>query len=230
MINLTRGLIQEDENEINETQKSSEILNLYSDALFSSLIDNLKAGISEKYEPLQEEVLNLLNVSATLIEDQFAKYFSSFMPLMIEILENVESKTIQQMNLRARTFESIGFMIAAVSDNEEVLDTVKAVTTKLFGALQQQFAHDDPQEVAVKEALTKVAFYLKGDFNVVAPKFLEILIVDANLDIDIKQENADLPSTQANTSQAFEFKLKGMEDKTRVTLNTSALGNKIAAF
>jgi hypothetical protein len=40
------------------------------------------------------------------------------------------------MNLRARTFESIGFMIAAVSDNEEVLDTVKAVTTKIFGALQ----------------------------------------------------------------------------------------------
>lgn len=95
MINFTRGLIIEDENEINETQKSSEILNIYSDALFSSLIENLKTGISEKYEPLQEEVLNLLNVSATLIEDQFAKYFSSFMPLMVEILDNVEGKTIQ---------------------------------------------------------------------------------------------------------------------------------------
>ena len=31
-------------------------------------------------------------------------------------------------------------------------------------------------------------------------------------------------------SKTFEFKLKGMENSTRVSLNTSALGNKIAAF
>jgi hypothetical protein len=136
MINFTRGLIQEDENEINETQKSSDILNLYSDALFESLITNLQSGIQENYEPLQEEVLNLLNVSATLIEESFAKYFSSFMPLMIEILDKVEGKTIQQMNLRARTFESIGFMIAAVSENTEVAETVKMVTQKLFELMQ----------------------------------------------------------------------------------------------
>jgi hypothetical protein len=33
------------------------------------LEENLKKGIQESYEPLQEEVLNLLNVSATLIEE-----------------------------------------------------------------------------------------------------------------------------------------------------------------
>ena len=95
MINFTNGLIQEDENEINDTKKSSEILNLYSDQLFTSLIENLKKGIQENYEPLQEEVMNLINVSATLIEDQFGKYFNAFMPLMVEILDNVEGKTLQ---------------------------------------------------------------------------------------------------------------------------------------
>ena len=59
---------------------------------------------------------------------------------------------------------------------------------------------------------------------------MEILIADANLDIGITQEDAALPSVKPSTSQSFEFKLKGMENKTRVTLNTSALGNKIAAF
>jgi hypothetical protein len=49
----------------------------------------LEKGIKSKYEPLQEEVMNLLNVAATLIEDQFSKYFEKFMPLMIEILDNV---------------------------------------------------------------------------------------------------------------------------------------------
>lgn len=37
--------------------------------------------------------MSLLNVSASLIDDQFSKYFDSFMPLMIKILNNVESKT-----------------------------------------------------------------------------------------------------------------------------------------
>ena len=94
MINFTQGLIQEDDNEINDTKKSSEILTLYADQLFSSLHENLRKGIQEKYEPLQEEVMNLLNVSATLIEEHFAKYFAKFMPLMVEILDNVEGKTI----------------------------------------------------------------------------------------------------------------------------------------
>ena len=230
MINFTKGLIQEDENEINDTKKSSDILNLYADSLFQNLHVNLEKGIKENYEPLQEEVMNLLNVSATLIEDQFAKYFNHFMPLMIEILDSVQATNQAQMNLRARTFESIGFMISAVQDNQEFMPTVKQVTEKLFGLLNSTFAHDDPQEGAVKEALTKIAFYLKEDFQVVAPKFLEILVNDANLEIDIKQENAQLPSTADAKANSFEFKLKGMENSTRVTFNTSDLGNKIQAF
>ena len=77
-------------------------------------------------------------------------------------------------------------MIAAVSEDKSFLASVQDVTEKLFTLLQQTFAHDDPQEVAVKEALTKVAFYLKEDFKAVAPKFLEILTADANLDIEIQ--------------------------------------------
>ena len=134
------------------------------------------------------------------------------------------------MNLRARTFESIGFMISAVQDNDQFMVTVKQITEKLFGLLNSTFAHDDPQEGAVKEALVKIAFYLKEDFQVVAPKFLEILVKDANLEIDIKQENADLPSTANAKANSFEFKLKGMESSTRVTFNTSDLGNKVQAF
>lgn len=113
---------------------------------------------------------------------------------MMNILEHIKGENLQQQTLRARTYESMGFMIAAVSEDRTLLASVQQVTEKLFGVLQQTFAQDDPQELAVKEALTKIAFYLKDDFKVIAPKFLEILTTDANLDIDIQQENADLPS------------------------------------
>jgi hypothetical protein len=135
------------------------------------------------------------------------------------------------MNLRARTIESIGYMISAVQDNDQFMPAVKQVTEKLFTILVGEFSQDDPQEVAVKEALTKIAFYLKEDFQFVAPKFLEILFADANVEVDIKQENAALPTAnQDSRNKSFEFKLKGMENSTRVSLNTSALGNKVAAF
>lgn len=204
---------------------------LYSDQLYTTLITNLEQGILEKYEPLQEEVMNLLNVSATLIEEHFGKHFRRFLPLMINILHNIEPNNQSQMNLGARTIESIGFMVTAVTENRDLLPQVQDVTTLLFKMLDREFAHDDPQELAVKDSLAKMAYYLKEDFNVVAPKFIEILIKDASAAVDIKSEDAILPSTTAASQmQSFELKLKGMENKTRVSLNTSALGNKIAAF
>lgn len=135
MINFTNGLIVEDDQEINETQKSSEILTLYADEIFTCLHENLKKGITENYEPLQEEVLNLLNVSATVIEEQFGKYYNHFMPLMLQILDTVEAKTLKQMTLRARTFETMGFMISAVSEDRSFLASVQEVTERLFGLL-----------------------------------------------------------------------------------------------
>ena len=62
--------------------------------------------------------MNLLNSSATLIEEKFADYFNDFMPLMEKIIDNVESKTPDQMRLRARTIESMGVIIESVSDDK----------------------------------------------------------------------------------------------------------------
>jgi len=79
--------------DIVEDKKSSEILEAYSDDMFQELINNLTLSVDAGYEPLQEQVMNLINVSASLLEDDFSKYFNSFLPLMIKILQNVEGKT-----------------------------------------------------------------------------------------------------------------------------------------
>lgn len=129
--------------------------------------------------------MNLINVSASLLEDHFSKYFNCFLPLMIKILQKVEGTTTQQKNLRARTFESIGTLIAAVSEEKEFSDSVKEVTEKLFAYLDNKFDEDDPQELAIKDTIAKISFYLKEDFAYVAPKFLEILIKDATLEVKI---------------------------------------------
>ena len=73
----------------------------------------------ENYEPLQEEVMNLLSLTATLIDQDFAVYYSEFMPMMLEILTKVGMTTMQQKNLRSKTIEAMGFMIEAISDENQ---------------------------------------------------------------------------------------------------------------
>lgn len=181
-----QGLIREDELEIESTKKSADIVADYNEALFKALIDNLKQSVDAGYEALQEQVLSLLNVSASLIESQFAAYFDHFMPLMVKILTGVEAKTPAQRNLRARTIESMGTMIAAVSEEERFKPTVQEVTEKLFSLLTAgDFDASDPQELAIKDTIAKIAFYLGEDFHHVAPKYLEIILKDASLEAKI---------------------------------------------
>ena len=102
----------------------------------------------------------MLNASAELIEEQFAAHFNSFMPLLLAIVEEESA----QLPLKARAIESMGVLIAAVADNREFLQEVQRVTGGLTQLLAAGFAEDDPRQLAVKDTLAKVAFYLKDDF------------------------------------------------------------------
>jgi len=117
MVNFVQGLIEEDENEIEETKKSSDIMMLYADNVISYLIELLSTAVQANNEAMLEQVLDLLNSTAGLIEEEFGKYFGRIMPLLQEILANVEGSTPEQMRLRARTIESMGILIAAISDS-----------------------------------------------------------------------------------------------------------------
>jgi hypothetical protein len=50
--------------------------------------------MQESYEPLQEEVLNLLSISASIMDKDFHAYYEMFMPMMLEILANVGMSTM----------------------------------------------------------------------------------------------------------------------------------------
>lgn len=88
LINFAKGLVNQDE-ETEDTTKPSKIMETYSRDIFASLVNLLKKAMQENYEPLQEEVMNLLSVVATIIETEFAKYYNDFMPMMMQILTNV---------------------------------------------------------------------------------------------------------------------------------------------
>lgn len=62
------------------------------------------------------------------------------------------------------------------------------------------------------------------------PELMTTLVTDAKLNIDIKLESAEGPKTGDSDNAGFTFKMKGMEGNQRLSMNTSALETKIAAF
>jgi hypothetical protein len=99
------------------------------------------------------------------------------------------------MQLRARSIESMGILIASIADQNQFVDSVKQVTETLFTLLvNTQFTEDDPQQLALKDTLAKVAYYLKDDFQVIAPKYLDILIKDASAEIKVNYNDNVLPT------------------------------------
>ena len=61
--------------------------------------------------------LDLMNVTAGLIEEQFGKYFSAVMPLLKDILTTYQPTSPESMRLRAKTIECMGILTAAISDS-----------------------------------------------------------------------------------------------------------------
>ena len=201
VINFAKGLLTEDEEGEDETSAdSAKLMETYSKALFENLIKLLQNAMAANYEPLQEEVMNLLSVIAAIIEKEFAKYYSVLMPIMLNILTNVPMKTMPQMTLRARTIEAIGFMIEAVTDERAAfLSNVTEITQNLVTMLiNGSLTNDDPQQAAIKDTLAKIAGFLKEDFQQFVATLLPTLVADTKVDIDIKMESAEMPKTTEN--------------------------------
>lgn len=146
----------------------------------------------------------------------------------MEILQKVEGKTPETMQLRARSIESMGILIASIADQNQFVDSVKQVTETLFTLLvNTQFTEDDPQQLALKDTLAKIAYYLKVDFQVIAPKYLDILIKDASTEIKVNFNENVLPTADDQNKNSFDFKIRGMESNGRISLNTSELEQKV---
>jgi hypothetical protein len=60
----------------------------------------------------------------------------------------------------------MGFMIEAISEEKATFfNDVLTITTNLVTLMNSGLSNDDPQMLTIKETLTKIASFLKEDFN-----------------------------------------------------------------
>ncbi len=90
-------------------------------------------------------MLNLLSITSTIIDKDFAKYYNVFMPMMVEILTNIPSTSVEQKSLRSKTITTIGFLISSVSDEKQTFfKNVVEIATYLTQLLKSGLSNDDP--------------------------------------------------------------------------------------
>jgi hypothetical protein len=102
-VNFVRGLINGDEEELEEAQleENKALLIGYSEQLVNVISVLLQRSIAENYAPLQEETLALLSCLAEVLSEKFADHYTKFMPGLKQILQTTPMETKQQKELRS---------------------------------------------------------------------------------------------------------------------------------
>ena len=133
--------------------------------------------------------------------------------------------------MRSNTIQTIGFLLDAVKESEEELfkNDAKEII-QIFNNIMNSAKVDDQEVTAITSALTQVAAVLKEDFAPFMPGIMERLLKDAQCNVDFKVEDAEIPNLGHDESlTSVTFKMKGLDGQKKLSLNTSALENKINA-
>jgi len=227
MINFFSGLGQASEDEEEESSKPAKIAGTYSASIFQSLFQLIEKASSQAYEPMLLEALNLMCTLCPILEKGVAEIYGKVVPMLGQILGKMGQASMQEKKIRAKIFETMGYCIEAVSEEKEAfLESVQGVTADMASVLSSGLKEDDPQGPALKEAMIKCSSFLEEKFHPYMEGMLTILLKDAQADIDIKMTNADLASKD---ELGLVMKVKGIEGDQKLSMNTSALQNKIAA-
>jgi hypothetical protein len=225
MLNLVAGLIQEDEDEIEETVNSSSILDNYLTDLLSVSASLLEESITQNYAPLQQEVLSLLSNIAIAIETKFGDYYTTFVPALKSILATVPSETLKQQELRSKCIETMGYMVAAVSERrEEFQADVTEIITGLMNGLSS-LKEEDSQHSSINKVIPQFSSLLKEDFKPFLPNIMTNLFEGAKANCDFKLQDAELPIEEINPNYSQTVLEMGGQ-KLHVSMNTSALEKK----
>lgn len=230
-VNFVRELITVDEAGIEETERETSAIEEYTDELLEICSKLFSEGIEHNHSSLQEEVLALISCIATLIEEKFVNYYQNFMPGLKHIILNTPNETNSQRDLRSNTIQTIGFMMDAIKNTEENVDSFKEDGKEIVGIFSKildEIKDDDPQVTAITNAFCQIAAVMKEDFAPFLPNIMERLIAGTRSEVDFKLQDAELPNlTEDGNLTSVTFKMKGFDGQKKLSLNTTALETKI---
>jgi len=193
---------------------SPELLEPFLDGLLSKLLVLLHQG----NKIVQEQAVTAIAAIADCIQDQFTKYYDTFMPFLKSVLSNATSKDYRI--LRGKAMECISLIGVAVGKEKFGADA-KEVMEQLM-ATQGKLEEDDPQKAFVLQAWARFCKCLGPHFVPFLPYIMPPLLASAKLQPDLK-----VTDEECSDEEGWEYLPVG--DKKSVGIKTSILEEKATA-
>jgi len=201
-----------------EAEKS--VLEPYLDSLLSSLYQLLQN--EKRY--VQEQALSTIATIADAAEKNFAKYYDSLMPLLVNVLQGQNEKEYRL--LRAKAMECATLIALAVG--RERLGGDAEMLVELLGKIQQTITDaDDPQANYLMHCWGRMCRVMGKEFlpflNVVMPPLLEL--ASAKADVQILESDEQVEQFQQDDG----WELVPLRGKT-IGIRTSSMDDKYMAI
>eukprot|EP01100_Stratorugosa_tubuloviscum_P001006 TRINITY_DN1224_c0_g2_i1.p1 TRINITY_DN1224_c0_g2~~TRINITY_DN1224_c0_g2_i1.p1 ORF type:complete len:1087 (-),score=588.52 TRINITY_DN1224_c0_g2_i1:206-3466(-) len=192
------------------------ILTPYLDGLLSKLI--LLIQINNKL--IQECAISAVAAIADCIDDEFTRYYDTFMPILKLFLQNATS--IEYRAARGKAIECVGIVALAVGKNKFIPDA-KFVVELLITQLTN-LGEDDPQRSYITQTLVRLCKCLGSDFHPYLSYVMPPLLVAAQIQPNIHVTDADGP--QPEEKEGWDYLTIGEKI---IGIKTSTIEDKLNA-
>ncbi|KAK1753523.1 armadillo-type protein [Echria macrotheca] len=201
-----------------EAEKS--VLEPYLDRLLSSLYQLLQN--EKRY--VQEQALSTIATIADAAEKNFAKYYDSLMPLLVNVLQGQSEREYRL--LRAKAMECATLIALAVG--RERLGPDAQMLVQLLGTIQQNITDaDDPQSQYLMHCWGRMCRVMGKEFlpylQTVMPPLLEL--ASAKADVQILDSDEQVEQFQQDDG----WELVPLRGKT-IGIRTSSMDDKYMAI
>ncbi|CAG8599846.1 7803_t:CDS:10, partial [Ambispora leptoticha] len=199
---------------------NKSILEPYLDTIFDRLLVLLNSGRTY----VQEQAITTIATVADSAEDRFVKYYSSIMPLLINVLRNAHQKEFRL--LRGKAMECASLIALAVGKDIFAANANEFI--ELLAQTQQTVNEpDDPQISYLIACWARVCKVLETDFVPYLPIVMPPLLQSAQLkpDFAILDPDEDVES-KYSAEDGWEF--VGVEGQ-QIGIKTTVLEEKCTA-
>lgn len=221
----TSCIINFSEEIINE-EKQSKILTKYADPLMEALIKLFQKALDKNLSILLEEVLNAISMISSVIDDEFAKYYDTFMPALKKLLDTIPNEDETQTRIRLTAIETMSFVMTSIRNEDRFINEADQYM-EYFITLQNKLEPEDPEHGPILDFYCQLSSYMRENFvkymPFIYPKVLSMLEIKVKF---VTADNDEVSKKKFALSGKLDLKLFPIE---HFTLDASAFSIKLAA-
>ena len=230
LVEFLRGLL----NEELTSEESNKLISNYTSDLVQLLSQLFEFSLKESYYPLQEASLTSLSLLSNLLEKNFAPYYDKLMPGLKKLFFGLNAQTPEQKKLKSNTIETMSFLCSSIAEErDKYIEDLNTIANAFLSCLET-LKEEDPEIPSILTGFTHLSLAMKDKFAPILEKLLPTLNTYINADIDANASDAALdefiPAEKEEKSKKQSIVFNLGAGKTKLSLNTFALQNKIASF